>query len=304
MVLNILVTGATGYVGRQLIPRLLQDGHAVRGLARDASRVTQEGIEVVEGDADSGAGLPEAMTGIDVVYFLIHSMEGTADFGDTEQRTAEHVVDAARAAGVRRVVYLGGIVPQEDRGGGSAHLTSRRDVERQLLDGFPEGVALRASLVIGAGSRSFDFLASITERMPVLALPAWRSNRTAPVDARDAVEYLAQAATLELPTSGSAVYDIGGPHLLSYGEMVTTIAQVGHHERPTFGVPVSITPVAARVAAFITGEDVGLIEPLMHSLEYDLLPDTTDAMRDFDVRPRLYEDSVAWALRERAAAAA
>ncbi len=300
MALTILVTGVTGFIGRSLVPRLQQDGHVVRGFARDASRVTAD-IEVVEGDAGTGDGLDEALAGVDVAYFLIHSMEGGGDFDEAEKETAETFVAAARRAGLRRIVFLGGLVPAEDAEGGSAHLESRHAVERILLEGVPEAVALRASIVIGHGSRSFDFLASIVERLPVLALPAWRVNRTRPIDARDVVEYLARAGT-RLEVGEARTFDVGGATELSYGEMIERIGELAGLPRPSFGVPLSVTPVAARVAAAIADEDPALIEPLMQSLEYSLLPDDTEARAAFDLAPRGFDDAVRWALAERIAA--
>ncbi len=299
--LTILVTGVTGYIGGALVPRLQQDGHDVRGFARDASRVTQD-IRVFEGDATTGAGLDEAMAGVDVAYFLIHSMEGAGDFDETEKRTAEAFVTEARRAGVRRIVDLGGIVPEEDAKGGSAHLESRHAVEEILLEGAPEAVALRASMVIGHGSRSFDFLASVVEKLPVLALPGWRDNRTCPIDERDVVEYLARAGTT-LTVDGARSFDVVGATELSYGDMVLRIAELAGTPRPSFGVPVSITPVAARVGAAIADEDRALIEPLMHSLEFTLLPRDASAREAFDFEPRAFDDAVQWALEQRAAAA-
>lgn len=298
--LRILVTGVTGFIGDALVPRLVEDGHDVRGFARSA-RSVGSGIHTVQGDAETGEGLAEAMDGVDVAYFLIHSMEGDGGFDEREQRTAQTFVEVARAAGVRRLVFLGGLVPAGDEGGGSAHLESRHAVEEILLAGTPEGVALRASMVIGHGSRSFDFLASIVERLPVLALPGWRDNRTRPIDARDVVEYLLQAGT-RLPVGGGRSFDVGGATELSYGDMVLRIAELAGTPRPAFGVPLSITPVASRVGAAITGEDPGLVEPLMDSLEYTLLPDDRAARAAFDVVPRDFDEAVGWALAERAAA--
>ena len=299
MPLTTLVTGVTGYVGDALVPRLKQDGHIVRGFARDAGRVHRD-IPVVEGDAVSGDGLDEAMEGVDVAWFLIHSMEGAGDFDDTERRTAETFVAAARAAGVRRIVYLGGLVPAEDADGGSPHLESRHAVEQILLDGAPEAVALRASMVIGHGSRSFDFLASIVERLPVLALPSWRENRTRPIDARDVIEYLARAGTT-LELDGPRTFDIGGATELSYGDMVLRIAELAGTPRPSFGVPLSLPALASRVGSALAGEDRALIEPLMHSLEYTLIPDDGPAREAFDLVPRSYDEAVRWALTARAA---
>ena len=195
--LQTLVTGVSGYVGAALVGRLVRDGHAVRGFARSRQRVALAGAELddlVLGDATTGAGLPEALDGIEVAYYLIHSMEGRTDFAGLELRQAETFAAAASAAGVRRIVYLGGLVPHD--GTLSRHLASRLAVEQALLDAVPESVALRASIVVAARSRSFRFLVRLIERLPVLALPAWRVNRTQPVDGRDVLEFLAAAATL------------------------------------------------------------------------------------------------------------
>lgn len=295
--MNVLVTGVTGFVGAALVPRLLADGHAVRGFARDASRVDGD-YPVVEGDACTGAGLHEALRDIDVVYFLLHAMEGEEDFDSAEREMAENVVAAAREQGVPRVVYLGGLTPQ-DEDDASPHLASRHAVERVLLEGFPEGAAFRASIVIGAGSRSFDVLADLVERLPVLALPAWRDNRTRPIDVRDVIEYLARAATLELPVPPRA-FEIGGATELTYGEMVTRIGRLAGHDRPAIDLPFDATPLASRLAAAVTGEDAGLVGPLMESLKHDLVADDADARERFGVSPRTFDDAVGAALRERA----
>ncbi len=297
---SILVTGASGYVGSRLIPRLLEDGHRVRGFVRDAAKLEDPAFEVAEGDAETGEGLREALVGIDVVFFLIHAMDGGAEFGEAERKTAEHTVEHARAQGVRRVVYLGGVVPDEDSSGGSEHLESRREVEDLLLDGFPEAVTLRASMLIGAGSSSFALLAGLVERLPLLALPAWHEHRTAPIDERDAIEYLARSATIELGKDTRRTFDIGGPEEMTYGTMVERISGLAGREQPSVHLPVSATPIASRVAAVLTGEKHALVEPLMHSLEYDLIPDTTAADAAFDLRPRGFDESVRWALAERA----
>ena len=157
----------------------------------------------------TGAGLDEALDGIDVAYFLIHSMEGAPPASRQRERAAaRNFVAAAERAGVRRVVYLGGIVAGEPRL--SRHLASRLEVERILLAALPEAVALRASIVIGASSRSFRFLVRLVERMPVLALPAWREHRTQPIDVRDVRAYLVAAATTPHAAGGLSL-DIAGP---------------------------------------------------------------------------------------------
>ena len=175
--LQTLVTGVSGYVGAALVPRLIRDGHRVRGFARSAERVRAAGVELddlVLGDATTGEGLERALDGIEVAYYLIHSMEGVGRHvrGHRAPPGRGASPSAAADAGVRRIVYLGGLLPHD--GSMSRHLASRLAVEQALLDAVPESVALRASIVIAARSRSFRFLVRLIERLPVLALPAWR----------------------------------------------------------------------------------------------------------------------------------
>jgi uncharacterized protein YbjT (DUF2867 family) len=295
-----LVTGASGYVGAALAPRLARDGHAVRGFGRSAARIVAAGgsfDDVVVGDADTGAGLERALAGVEVAYYLIHSMEGLAagGFPEAERRAAERFGAAAAAAGVRRIVYLGGLVPAD--GALSRHLASRLAVEQALLAAVPQSVALRASIVVGARSRSFRFLVRLIERLPVLALPAWRENRTQPIDGRDVLELLAAAATLPEHDAGRS-WDIGGPDAMSYAEMLQRIADALMIQRPSFGLGFSLTPVASVVAAAVAGEDVGLIGPLMESLEHDLLPRDDGAAAAFGVKLHRFDAAVQRALRD------
>ena len=212
---NVLVTGVTGAIGAALAPRLIAAGHRVRGFARDPARVAVAGLgDVVRGDAVTGAGLAGALDGIDVAYFLIHSMESAAQtanggFAAADRRAAAQFASAARAAGVRRVVYLGGLVPREPHL--SPHLASRLEVEEALLGAAPEAVALRASIVIGARSRSFRFLVRLVERVPVMPLPDWRDHRTAPIDVRDVMAYLV-AAGASPAVGGPLSLDVGAAH--------------------------------------------------------------------------------------------
>ena len=297
--MRTLVTGVSGYVGGALAGRLRADGHAVRGFARSPERVAAAGVELDElvcGDVVTGARLPEALDGIDVAYYLVHSMEGAADgaFPDTERRAAASFAAAAAEAGLRRVVYLGGIVPADAPP--SRHLGSRLAVESKLLEAVPEGIAFRASIVVGARSRSFRFLVRLIERMPVMALPAWRGNRTAPIDGRDVLDYLARAATA--PDVAGRAWDIGGPDVMTYGGMIARIADALLVRRPTLPLDLSLTPLASVVAAAIAGEDPALIEPLMESLEHDLLPRDDTAADAFGVRLHGFDAAVERALRD------
>jgi uncharacterized protein YbjT (DUF2867 family) len=295
--LNILVTGVTGYVGSVLVPRLLRDGHSVRGFARDPSRARLRDLPVLAGDAVSGEGLPEALEGVDVAYFLIHSMEPAtpADgaFPVRERQAAEMFARAAQSAGVERIVYLGGPVPVEGRV--SMHLSSRLAVEEILLGAVPCGVAFRASIVIGARNRTFRFLVRLVERLPVLAVPAWRTHRTAPIDERDMIELLAHAATT--PEVCGQSLDAAGPDLVTYGQLIDRIREHMLVSRPTIGFNrLTVTPIASRVSALIAGEDHSLIGPLMESLDEDLPPRDDRAARLLRVRLHSLDAAIEHAL--------
>jgi uncharacterized protein YbjT (DUF2867 family) len=294
--MRILVTGITGYVGSLLAPRLLADGHEVRGFARDPTRAAA-GVPVQAGDAVSGAGLDQALDGIDVAYFLIHSMEPARNgaFATRERAAAERFARAARDAGVGRIVYLGGLVP--DGGPTSAHIASRLEVEKILLAVTPASLALRASIVIGARSRSFRFLVRLVERMPVLAVPAWQVNRTRPIDERDVIAMLVESATSDAAAGRSL--DIGGPDVVTYGELIERIRDLMLVGRPTLTFKrVTVTPIASRISALVAGEEHALIGPLMESLNRDLLPRGEQAAELLGVRLHSLDAAIEHALRE------
>ena len=272
--MRILVTGASGFAGALIVPRLIAEGHTVRALARNAGALSGP-AEAVGGDALTGSGLERALDAVEVAYYLIHSMEHAPlkeRFDERERVAAENFAAAASRAGVARIVYLGGMLPANgaapEQAALSRHLASRAQVERILLAAVPDSVALRASIVIGARSRSFRLLVHLVERLPVLPLPAWRRFRTQPIDARDIAEMLIAAATAPL---GGRSLDAPGPDVLSYGEIVRRIAELMLVGRPAMGLGLNATPVAARVAAAIAGEDPALVIGLMESLQMDLV---------------------------------
>jgi len=295
--MNILVTGVTGFVGSRLVPRLQRDGHELRGFARSAPP-PELGIEIVRGDAVTGRGLDEALDGIDAAYYLIHSMEpggGNRTFGVRERVAAENFAREAERAGVVRIIYLGGLMPS--CAPASPHLASRHAVEELLLAAGPCSVALRASIVIGAGSRSFRFLVRLVERLPVLALPGWKDHRTRPIDQRDVIEMLARAATNDGACGRSL--DIAGPDTVTYEELIDRIRDHMLIARPTLGLgPLTMTPIASRIASVIAGEKPELIGPLMEGLGTDLLPRDDRAVELFHVRLHSLDAAIERALRE------
>ena len=294
--MKILLTGITGYVGGALVPRLQRDGHELVGLARNPDRARLDhDVPLIRGDVLSGSGLDQALEGVDVAYYLIHSMEKASNgsFEAREELGAQHFADAAARAGVQRIVYLGGILPS---GPISPHMASRLKVEELLLAAVPDAVALRASIVIGARSRSFRFLVRLVERVPVLPMPPWTRYRTQPIDGRDMLEFLARAATSA--DAGGKSIDIAGPEEMSYGELMERIAEHMVVGRPSLGLPVGFSAVAPQIAAAIAGEDVGLIEPLMGSLGSDILPRDMSAPELFGVRLHGFDRAVERALGE------
>jgi uncharacterized protein YbjT (DUF2867 family) len=290
-----LVTGGTGYVGSRLLRRLVAEGRPVRALARRPELLTD--VDVVRGDLLTGSGLEEALEGCSSAYYLIHSMEAAVngDFAGRDRRMAESFAEAAARAGVERIVYLGGIVPAG--GAQSPHLKSRLEVEEILLGAVPGATALRASIVIGAGSSSFRILVRLVERLRVLPLPAWRHNRTQPIDERDVIEFLARTPQVEAAAGRSL--DVVGPDVMTYGRMIERIAEALGVGRLPLGFGRSLTPPASALVAAVTGQPIELVRPLMESLETDLLPrDGDEAPRLYGLRPHRFDRALDHALAE------
>ena len=291
-----LVTGATGYVGSRLLRRLVAEGRPVRALARRPELLTE--VDVVTGDLLTGAGLEEALEGCSTAYYLVHSMEpatGNGSFAGRDRQMATSFAEAAAHAGVERIVYLGGIVPR-DRAL-SPHLSSRLEVEEILLSAVPASTALRASIVIGAGSSSFRILVRLVERLRLLPLPAWRDNRTQPIDERDVVELLAR--TPQVPEAAGRSLDAAGPDVMTYGDMIERIAEAMGVGRVPLGFNRSLTPPASAMVAAVTGQPLELVRPLMESLESDLLPrDPDEASRLYGLRLHPFQRALDHALAE------
>ena len=292
-----LVTGGTGYVGSRLLRRLAAEGRPVRAFARSPEGLAGD-VAAFRGDLLSGEGLVEALDGCSSAYYLVHSMEaaaGNGDFAGRDRRMAETFAEAAAKAGVDRVVYLGGIVPT--RRPLSPHLESRLEVEEILLSAVPNSTALRASIVIGSGSSSFRILVRLVERLRVLPMPRWRTNRTQPIDERDVIEFLAR--TPQVPEAAGRSLDVVGPDVMTYGAMIERIAEAMGVGRMPLTLNVSFTPPASAVVAAVTGQPVELVRPLMESLETDLLPrDPDEALDLYGLRPHRFDRAVDHALAE------
>ncbi|ORA65833.1 oxidoreductase [Mycolicibacterium elephantis] len=268
--IRCLVTGATGYIGGRLVPRLLDRGCAVRALARNPDKLAGVGwradVDVARGDLDDAESLRAAFDGMDVVYYLVHSMGTSSDFVAAESRAARNVVDAARRAGVRRLVYLGGLHPSGvDL---SPHLRSRTAVGDILIESGVETVVLQAGVVIGSGSASFEMIRHLTNRLPAMTAPKWVHNEVQPIAVDDVLHYLAEAADAAVPTSRT--WDIGGPDVLEYGEAMQVYAAVAGLRRRLIVVLPWLTPsIASWWIGLVTPMPAGLARPLVESLECD-----------------------------------
>ncbi|MFJ3924669.1 SDR family oxidoreductase [Streptomyces sp. NPDC090022] len=272
---HVLVTGATGYIGGRLVPELLDAGHRVRCLARSPERLRDHPwagrAEVVRGDVTDARSLADALRGIEVAYYLVHAMTGGKDFEERDRTAARTFAEQARAAGVRRIVYLGGLtpagIPVPEL---SPHLRSRAEVGRILLaSGVPTAV-LRAAVIIGSGSASFEMLRYLTERLPVMVTPSWVGTRVQPIAVRDVLRYLVGSATL--PEGVSRAFDIGGPDVVTYEEMMRRYAAVaGLPHRLILRVPMLTPGLSSHWIGLVTPVPRALARPLAESLRHEVV---------------------------------
>jgi uncharacterized protein YbjT (DUF2867 family) len=294
-----LIVGATGYVGTLLTHALVKEGRAVRALSRRPPRVQEGGpVQAVRGDVLKDEGLDAALDGCDVAYYLVHSMEaGATSFEARDRQAARNFLAACRRSGVGRVVYLGGIEPS---GPLSPHMRSRLEVERILMEMLPGATALRASIIVGAGSPSFRLMVRLIERIPVLPLPPWRHRRTQPIAERDVVECLVRAPLIDAAAGRSI--DVVGPDELTYAEILAGIAGELGVDRPEVQLPIFTAPAFGAVAAAIAGADTDLVRALMGSLNADVLPRSDSAAEEmtelFGLKPLGFVRAIRRALAE------
>lgn len=287
-----LVIGATGYIGGRLVPRLLAGGYRVRVLARDPARLTAfawgSRVEVSAGDATDAEAVAPAVRGVDVIFYLVHSMAAGRHFADADRRAAETVATAAAHAGVHRVVYLGGLHPEGVEL--SPHLRSRVEVGEVFLRSGVPSLVLQAGVVIGSGSASFEMVRHLTEVLPYMPAPRWVRNRIQPIAVRDVLHYLLGAARVG-PDVNRAV-DIGGPDVLRYGQMMNGYAvEAGLHQRPIAALPVLTPRLASLWVNLVTPIPASIARPLVESLQNecvmkdhaidDLIPPPVDGLTPY-----------------------
>ena len=272
-----LVTGATGYIGSRLAPALVAAGWHVRVLTRDESRlddrVWADQAEVIEGDATNLDDLKRACAGVDVAYYLLHSMDGEGDFVARDRKLAEDFGAAALSQGVGRIVYLSGLHPEDSEL--SEHLSSRVEVGEILMaSGVPTAV-LQAAIIIGSGSASFEMLRHLTQRLPVMVAPRWLENRIQPISISDVLHYLVAAA--ELGPEVNRTFDVGGPDVITYRQMITTYAAEAGIRKPWIQtVPVLTPRLASHWVGLVTPVPTGVAKPLIGSLMHEVVCTESD----------------------------
>lgn len=278
-----LVTGATGYIGGRLVPELLEAGLRVRCLARSPAKLRDYpwagDAEVVRGDVTDAGSVAEALRGIDVAYYLVHALGTGHDFEETDRKAARIFGEQARAAGVGRIVYLGGLTPAgvpEERL--SPHLRSRAEVGRILLESGVPTTVLRAAVIIGSGSASFEMLRYLAERLPVMVTPRWVRTRIQPIGVRDVLRTLVGSA--RMPAEVNRAFDIGGPEVLTYLEMMQRYAAVaGLPRRLILPVPVLTPGLSSHWVGLVTPVPASIARPLTESLRHEVVCHEHDIVR-------------------------
>ncbi len=295
--MKILILGATGYIGGRLAPRLVEAGHDVRCLTRRPDRLEgvewADDVEVVRGDALDRSSLDEPMKGVDQVFYLVHSIGTGESFEAADRLAAQNTTAAAAAAGVARIVYLGGLVPTGEKA--SPHLASRAEVGQIFLDGSVPAIVLQAGVIIGSGSASFEMLRYLTERLPVMVTPRWVSSLVQPIAVRDVLSYL--VGVLDLAANTNRRFDIAGPDILSYRDMMQRYARVaGLTHRVIIPVPVLSPWLSSHWVNVVTPVPKAIAQPLIESLRNNVVAREHDIEDLVPFEPCPFDEAVRLAL--------
>ena len=298
--MHVLVTGATGFVGRRLVPALVDAGHEVTALVRDAGRYDPpSGVRVVVGDLLEPESF-EAALDVDAAYYLVHSMTARDDFEARDRRAARHFADAASAAGVGRVIYLGGL--GEERDHLSSHLQSRREVERVLATGTYALTTLRAAIVVGPGSAGFEMVVQLASRLPVMVTPRWVRTPCQPIAVGDLLAYL--VGVLDVPDTAGGTYEVGGTEVLTYAEMIRRTGRHLGHEPIILAVPVLTPRLSAYWVGLMTDVPWSVARPLIEGLKTPVVVTDDRLSRLVAVEPTPFDEAVRRAITERSGEAA
>ena len=294
----ILLTGGTGYVGGKMIPLLEQRRVKLRCLARNPGGLrsgASEGTEVVQGSALDRSSLDRATEGVHTAYYLVHLMSGSKDFEREDRQAAMNFAGAARTNGVRRIIYLGGLGDDADPNL-SPHLRSRHEVGEILRDSGVETIELRASMVIGAGSLSFELMKSLTDRLPVMLCPRWLSTPTQPIAVDDVLAYL--LAAKDLPPGESRIYEIGGPDVTTYGDLIREYARQRGLRRWLISVPVLTPYLSGLWLALVTPASFEVGRHLVEGLKNPMIVRDRTPLEVFPIRPMGFREAIQRAIAE------
>jgi uncharacterized protein YbjT (DUF2867 family) len=291
---KILVTGASGYVGGRLVPALTAGKHLVRCLARRPAYVRPRvgnDVEVVQGDVLDEASLAPALAGIDTAYYLVHALGAKRGFEANEQEGAQNFGEAARRAGVRRIIYLGGLGRGPDL---SPHLASRQATGRVLAQSGVPVIEFRASVILGSGSLSFELIRALVEKLPLMVTPSWVRRRAQPIAIEDMLAYL--VAALDVPASGSTVYEVGGADVASYLDLMREYARARGLRRFFLPVPVLTPRLSSLWLGLVTPLQARVGRKLIESIRHDTVVQDARALADFPIRPRGFREAIERAL--------
>lgn len=293
----VLLTGATGYVGGRLLPLLEAKAATVRCLARTPDKLRPlvgSATEVVQGDVLDRDSLDRALQGVHTAFYFVHLMAGSRDFEGADRKAAQNFADAARQAGVQRIIYLGGL--GEAGPGLSPHLRSRHEVGQILRDSGVQCIEFRASVVIGAGSLSFDLVCSLTNRLPVMICPRWLATPTQPIAVDDVLAYL--LAARDLPPGPSRIFEIGCDDVVTYGDIIREYARQRGLRRWLISVPILTPYLSSLWLGLVTPASAEVGRHLIEGLRNPTVVRDTSALAEFPIRPVGIQESVARALAD------